>query len=76
MFYTIKSINTDVVVFEIDPLSGELRMLRPVSVEDTESGRYDLVIRATDQGMSKLCEQGKYKFLLAVLKIQFVQFSN
>ena len=50
MFYTIKSINTDVVVFEIEPLSGELRMLRPVSVEDTESGRYDLVIRATDQG--------------------------
>lgn len=25
-------------------------MLRPVSVEDTENGRYDLVVRATDQG--------------------------
>ena len=50
VFYTIKSINTDAVVFEIEPLTGELKMLRPVSVEDTESGRYDIVVRATDQG--------------------------
>ena len=31
-------------------------MLRPVSVDDTESGRYDLVIRATDQGTNHLFE--------------------
>ena len=50
VFYAIKSINTDAVIFEIDPLTGELSMLKPASVEDTENGRYDLVIRATDQG--------------------------
>ena len=50
VFYSIKSINTDSVVFEMDPQTGELTMLRPVSVDDTENGRYDLVVRATDQG--------------------------
>ncbi len=39
-------------------------MLRPVSVDDTESGRYDLVIRATDQGQSNLCEKGLMCFFL------------
>jgi len=50
VFYTIKSINTDATVFQIDPMSGEITMTKPVRVEDTENGRYDLVIRATDQG--------------------------
>lgn len=50
VFYTIKTINTDATVFQIDPISGEITMTKPVRVEDTENGRYDLVIRATDQG--------------------------
>lgn len=50
VFYTIASINTDATVFEIDPISGEITMMKPVKAEDTENGRYDLVIRATDQG--------------------------
>jgi hypothetical protein len=50
VFYTIRSINTDATVFVIDPMTGELTMTKPVRVEDTENGRYDLVIRATDQG--------------------------
>jgi hypothetical protein len=50
VFYTIRSINTDATVFVIDPMTGELTMTKPVRVEDTENGRYDLVVRATDQG--------------------------
>ena len=50
VFFTIRSINTDATVFVIDPMTGELTMTKPVRVEDTENGRYDIVIRATDQG--------------------------
>ena len=31
-------------------MTGELTMTKPVRTEDTENGRYDLVVRATDQG--------------------------
>ena len=50
VFYQIQSINTDATVFQVDPVTGELTMTKPVSADDTENGRYDLVVRATDQG--------------------------
>ena len=31
-------------------MTGEVTMTKPVRTEDTEDGRYDLVVRATDQG--------------------------
>ena len=33
---------------------GEITMISPARVEDTEDGRYDLVIRATDSGRPTL----------------------
>ena len=54
VFYAINSINTDATVFEIDPMSGEILMIKPVRMDDTENGRYDLVIRATDMGKPPL----------------------
>ena len=45
MFYSIHTINTDRTVFSVDPMTGEVAMLKSVQVEDTENGRYDLVIR-------------------------------
>ena len=50
VFYNIQSINTDAVVFQVDPMTGEMTMTKPVRTDDTENGRYDLVVRATDQG--------------------------
>ena len=54
VFYAINSINTDATVFEIDPMTGEITMIKPVRMEDTENGRYDLVVRATDLGKPAL----------------------
>jgi hypothetical protein len=50
IFYAIHSINTDETVFTIEPITGEITFLAPASSEDTESGRYELVVRATDLG--------------------------
>jgi len=54
VFYSLQSINTDAPVFKVDPMTGEVSMTKPVRAEDTESGRYDLVVRATDQGKPPL----------------------
>ena len=35
-------------------MTGEVSMTKPVRAGDTESGRYDLVVRATDQGKPPL----------------------
>ena len=38
------SFNADEFFTPIDPVSGELTMTKPVRTEDTENGRYDLVV--------------------------------
>ena len=51
--------NNNLILFfylcvQVDPMTGEVSMTKPVRAEDTESGRYDLVVRATDQGKPPL----------------------
>ncbi len=50
LFYAIHSINTDRTIFSIDPVTGEITFVSPAASADTESGRYDMVVRATDLG--------------------------
>ena len=45
MFYSIHTINADRTVLSVNPMTKEVVMLKSVQVEDTENGRYDLVIR-------------------------------
>jgi len=54
VFYAINSINTDATVFQIDEMTGQITIIKPVRMEDTENGRYDLVVRATDLGKPSL----------------------
>ena len=53
IFYSIHSINTERTVFSIDPVTGEIAFVAPASSADTEAGRYDIVVRATDSGKPK-----------------------
>ena len=53
IFYSIHSINTERTVFSIDPVTGEIAFIAPASSADTEAGRYDIVVRATDSGKPK-----------------------
>ena len=53
IFYSIHSINTERTAVSIDPISGEIVFVAPASSADTEAGRYDIVVRATDSGKPK-----------------------
>ncbi len=50
IFYSLHSVNTDATVFGVDPVGGEVTLVAPARAADTEAGRYDLVVRATDAG--------------------------
>eukprot|EP00096_Caligus_rogercresseyi_P014673 TRINITY_DN7189_c0_g1_i1.p1 TRINITY_DN7189_c0_g1~~TRINITY_DN7189_c0_g1_i1.p1 ORF type:complete len:1289 (-),score=408.11 TRINITY_DN7189_c0_g1_i1:505-4371(-) len=54
VFYSIHSLNTELTLFDIDAVTGELTLLSPVPLRNDRSlpsdGRFELVIRATDSG--------------------------
>lgn len=54
IFYDIHSINSESTVFKIDPLTGEMSFVQPAEGTDTEKGRYEIVVRATDGGKPPL----------------------
>ncbi|XP_058830626.1 cadherin-23 isoform X2 [Topomyia yanbarensis] len=53
--YSIESENSiSGHVFTVDPISGEIKITRPVNSMDTERGQYELILAATDHGMPPL----------------------
>ena len=54
VYYSIKSVNTDATIFDIDPITGELSILQPARSDQVENGIYSLVVRATDAGTPPL----------------------
>ena len=50
VYYSIKSVNTDATVFEIDPVTGELSMVQPAWPNLVEGGQFSILVRATDAG--------------------------
>ena len=50
VYYSIKSINTDATVFEMDEVSGELTMVQPARSDLVQNGQFSIVVRATDAG--------------------------
>ena len=76
VFYSINSINTDATVFEIDPMTGEITMIKPVRMEDTENGRYDLVVRATDLGKPPLHSDVKVYVNMGNIRNQKPKFAQ
>ncbi|XP_058460277.1 cadherin-23 [Malaya genurostris] len=53
--YSIESENSiSGHVFTVDPISGEIKITRPVNSMDTERGQYELILVATDHGMPPL----------------------
>jgi len=40
-------------VLTVEPLSGEVQIIRAVSAAHTPQGQYDLTVRATDAGINK-----------------------
>ncbi|XP_055535431.1 cadherin-23 [Wyeomyia smithii] len=53
--YSIESENSiSGHVFSVDPVSGEIKITRPVNSMDTERGQYELILAATDHGVPPL----------------------
>ena len=50
VYYSIKSINTDATVFEMDAVSGEITFGLPARADLVQDGQFSIVVRATDGG--------------------------
>ena len=57
MVYSLESSNAvdedGEPVLTVEPLSGEVQIIRAVSAAHTPQGQYDLTVRATDAGINK-----------------------
>ena len=50
VYYSIKSINTDATVFEMDAVTGEITFGLPARADLVQDGQFSIVVRATDGG--------------------------
>ena len=74
VFYALHSINTDATVFSVDPMSGEVTFISPARSSDTEDGRYEMVVRATDGGNPPLFNDVKVTVRVGTTRNQKPRF--